>query len=280
MPTLDPRANPNDAAPLRIGVLTRSEAQLQRWQFESLRRLLQRPGVQLALVVVDPRTASDHPPTLADTGGVLWRNYYRHYLLPRSTALQPVPSGEIFADVARIAPILRRRSKWTEEFANHDVEAIRRERLDLLVRYGFGILRGEILSAAKWGIWSYHLGDPWAYRGGPPCFWEVVHGARHTHCILQRLTPKLDSGIILGRTSVPTNTLSYLRHLDSVASAAAPLLSKAADLLRRNPNAIEGLPQCASTAPIRHAPGDVEFLRFCSLITARRFSSYVVRRTT
>jgi hypothetical protein len=32
---------------------------------------------------------------------------------------------------------------------------------------------GNILTAAKFGVWSYHFGDIDRYRDGPPGFWEM-----------------------------------------------------------------------------------------------------------
>ncbi len=43
---------------------------------------------------------------------------------------------------------------------------------DVLIRCGKGILRGDILYAARHGILSFHHADNRINRGGPPGFWE------------------------------------------------------------------------------------------------------------
>jgi methionyl-tRNA formyltransferase len=51
--------------------------------------------------------------------------------------------------------------------------------LGVLLRFGFNILSGEILTVARYGVWSYHHGDNDYYRGGPPHFWELVERRSH-----------------------------------------------------------------------------------------------------
>ncbi len=82
-------------------------------------------------------------------------------------------------------------------FPSDAIEHIRARKLDVLIRFGFNILRGEILQAARYGVWSYHHGDNEFYRGGPPCFWEMVEGNPVTGAMLQVLTEELDAGKVL-----------------------------------------------------------------------------------
>ena len=84
-----------------------------------------------------------------------------------------------------------------DRFPDEAITRIRGLNLDVLLRFGFNILRGEILTAARCGVWSYHHGDNEFYRGGPPCFWEVVEGNPLTGALLQVLTEELDAGRVL-----------------------------------------------------------------------------------
>jgi hypothetical protein len=49
---------------------------------------------------------------------------------------------------------------------------IRQAKLDVLIRFGFGTLRGEILTAARCGVWSYRYGTADG-PGGATYFWEM-----------------------------------------------------------------------------------------------------------
>lgn len=77
------------------------------------------------------------------------------------------------------------------------VERIRQKQLDVLIRFGFNILRGEILTAAKHGVWSYNHGDGDYYRGGPAHFWEVYEGNPISGAMLQVPTEELAAGTVL-----------------------------------------------------------------------------------
>ena len=64
-------------------------------------------------------------------------------------------------------------------------------------------LRGEILHAARYGVWAYHHGDPEQYCGGPPYFWEVYEDNLISGAASQRLTDDPDAGRYLYKGSLP-----------------------------------------------------------------------------
>ena len=83
-----------------------------------------------------------------------------------------------------------------QELPNKTVEKIVNQ-ADVVFRQGFGILKGDILNRPRYGVLSYHHGDPRAYRGGPPGFWEFLHGRSTAGMMLQRLNEELDAGEII-----------------------------------------------------------------------------------
>jgi hypothetical protein len=97
-------------------------------------------------------------------------------------------------DSLTITPIAKR---FVHRFPAEALERIREKNLDVLIRFGFNILRGDILQAARYGVWSYHHGDNDFYRGGPPYFWEVYEANPASGAILQVLTEELDGGHVL-----------------------------------------------------------------------------------
>ena len=89
-------------------------------------------------------------------------------------------------------------------FSDADVQLVRSLGLDLLIRGGGGILRGGILSAARWGVLSFHHADNRYNRGMPAAFWEVYRREDTTGFTLQRLTEELDGGEVLMRGQFQT----------------------------------------------------------------------------
>lgn len=102
-----------------------------------------------------------------------------------------------------ISPIVSK-SGFVYRFSAEDVEKIRALGLDLMIRCGAGILRGEILHATRLGILSFHHGDNRVNRGSPPGFWECYHEWPRTGFVIQRLTEELDAGEVLVRGSFGT----------------------------------------------------------------------------
>jgi hypothetical protein len=108
-----------------------------------------------------------------------------------------------------VKPLLSK-SGFVHRFSDEDLEKIRREQFDILIRCGSGILRGGILQSARLGVLSFHHGDNRVNRGGPPGFWEVYHRASRTGFVVQRLTEELDGGEVLLRGFVPTQATHLL----------------------------------------------------------------------
>jgi len=99
--------------------------------------------------------------------------------------------------------------KFIQRFPNDALETIRSRNLDVIIRFGFNILHGEILKAARYGVWSYHHGDNEFYRGGPAHFWELCEGAPLSGVVLQVLSEELDGGLVLCKSLFATKpTLS------------------------------------------------------------------------
>lgn len=70
------------------------------------------------------------------------------------------------------------------------------DRCDLCIRFGFGLLEGDILTAPEYGVLSFHPADIREYRGlGVPQ--AYLDGRERMGVTLQRLTEAIDSGEIV-----------------------------------------------------------------------------------
>ncbi len=100
-------------------------------------------------------------------------------------------------------------SGFVHRFDDEDLEQVLGLDLDVLIRFGFGILRGPILDAPRHGIWSFHHGDNDVNRGAVPGVYEILEGDRYTGSILQRLGPELDNGDVLRKARYVTVSRSW-----------------------------------------------------------------------
>ncbi len=117
--------------------------------------------------------------------------------------------GKIVPGKIRVKPLVSK-SGLVHRLSDHDLDRIRHEQFDLLIRCGKGILKGGILTSARLGIISFHHGDNRLIRGGPPGFWEVYYRQPRTGFIVQRLTEELDGGAVILRGYIPTQETQVL----------------------------------------------------------------------
>jgi len=108
--------------------------------------------------------------------------------------------------VLQATPIQKR---FSDTFEASDIEKIKGYGIEVFIRFGFRILKGDILTSAPYGVWSYHHGDNTINRGMPAGTWEFIEKWPATGSILQILSDELDGGQLLYRSQSATNT-SYL----------------------------------------------------------------------
>ncbi len=231
MPDADAETPEGPVGPLRVGLLVDSFTQ-PAWVERALRQIVDSGAGEFHLIV---RNATPPPPKRSRVASY-WRN--RRQLLfalyqrfdSRKYRAEPDPFAErdisALLDGVRTVDVMPKQTQSSDELLDADVTVVRQARLDVLVRLGFRILKGGILSAARYGVWSYHHGDNTRYRGGPPCFWEVMEAEPITGTILQRLTESLDDGEVLYRSWGATN-------IYSVARSRVEIYWKSADFLAR-----------------------------------------------
>ena len=185
------------------------------------------------------------------------------------------------AESYRVTPITKR---FVHRFPPEAIQHIRDKNLDVLIRFGFNILRGDILKAAKYGIWSYHHGDNDYYRGGPAYFWEVYEGSPMSGVILQVLTEELDAGKVLYKGLFTTEPgVSHVRNrVQPYWGASTFIIQKLRELQEYGwehleQNTVKAAPYLGKKK-IYTAPGNWEMVRWLGPSLIRRSLRRLVRR--
>ncbi|MCC6316306.1 MAG: hypothetical protein IT361_01350 [Gemmatimonadaceae bacterium] len=242
--------------PLRVGLLLDGLEQPQ-WVHDAVARMLQEGHAQVSLVV---RNATPHGHAARRGRVASWianRRVLAHALYHRidtwkfsverdpfvMTSLAPLVAG---APVIDVTP---RQTKHSDYIEDADIERILAHDLDVVVRFGFRILRGRALTIARHGVWSYHHGDSRVNRGGPPGFWEVMERQHVTGAVLQVLGESLDDGRVLCRGWSRTDRYSVRRNRAVYYWQAVPFLARAIRDL-----ALDGDPGRAGAPPEPEAP--------------------------
>ena len=200
---------------MEFGVLCNGNM-FQQWQLDSI-RLLVGAGHTCKLLVVNANTAPK-PGFLQKWIHYPWpkllcRAWFRYRIKPE--AKRPVDINTVFPDLPSMHCVTMLKG-ISEYFSPADVAYIKSCKLDFILRFGFGIIKGEILDAATYGVWSYHHDDDRKYRGVPTGFWEIMFGDPVNAVVLQRLTHKIDSGVILYKAYFATINHSWEANLNNI----------------------------------------------------------------
>ncbi|ERM80134.1 hypothetical protein P872_14445 [Rhodonellum psychrophilum GCM71 = DSM 17998] len=198
---------------LKIAILTDSP-QIPAWAFDMLLRIREEGYGEIVLNIVNrsPKSSGSASPFLYRLYRVIDRFFFknRHDAFANKN-LNDLPNWAV--PELLVQPV---QQKFTDTFSAPDLDWIRAQDLDVIIRLGFRILKGDILQLPKFGIWSFHHGDNRLNRGGPPCFWEVMQGEETTGSILQILNEKLDDGKVIYRSWSQTDPLSVQRNANTV----------------------------------------------------------------
>lgn len=235
--------------PLRIGLLI-DGTRLKRWEAWCLQDLMARDDLLIAVAISNPVSSAPEPRPR--------RAARRLRALPRRAHEVPWMvldrfdrwfarghySGAAMDDVDLAAlpgriPFMEAtpeisRSGTIHRFTTADIASVRSWDLDLLLRFGYNVLKGPLLDTARYGIWSFHHADNQLNRGGPPGFWEIARDQPVTGVTLQRLTDQLDNGAVLARGWYATDTTSWNRNHQRVAAQGRTLLTDAVGYLARH----------------------------------------------
>jgi hypothetical protein len=171
-----------------------------------------------------------------------------------------------------VTPIVSK-SGWIYRYKNEDIQKILDRSLDVLIRGGSGILRGDILTAAKFGIISFHHGDNTWNRGGPPGFWEVYHKKKTTGFVLQILNEKLDGGEVIFKGNLVTKPL-YIMNRTALYAKSSVFLHQIIEKFLRQRGAFVAHSKSPYSHKIHTIPSFVE-----QILYAANSLSYFFSRT-
>lgn len=204
---------------VKIGFLLDSLT-IKKWQYEIFKFIRAHPQIEVEVLLVRGEV-----PAFATNSSFIYRAsqaFDRKFFSIKNDIFSNENMMKLAADI----PVIRVfgiEKKFSYRFPEKDITTVQNLDLDLLIRFGFGILKGEILNAARYGIWSLHHGDNSVNRGGPPAFWEVVNNEKVTGITLQRLSEDLDGGKVIKKSYIKTDATSFYRNKNQAFWAGVEL---------------------------------------------------------
>ncbi len=163
---------------IKIGVLLDSFI-LPAWAYRSLERVVNLDCASISVVLINAEKEAHHYEAdlyykhdhniVYDVGSRLDKAIFGR----GPDAFAPLDIQGLLTDVP-IMSITPMKAGETRKFKQSDIDEIKSYQLDILIRMGFEYLDGDILTAARYGVWSYCHGNPREPRCSQPGFWEVI----------------------------------------------------------------------------------------------------------
>lgn len=190
---------------LRIGILL-DDFIVPAWFYAMIEKI-NAGGYARFVVVVKKKPIASPQKSLASklkanyhhTCYIAYRKFEDRFFRPEPFAFEKKDISVLFSHVP-VLEVIPIQKKFSDYFQPEDIQKIMEYDVDVFIRNGFRILRGDILKTARHGIWSYHHGDNYVNRGGPAGVWEAIEGWRELGSVLQILSEKLDGGDVLYRS--------------------------------------------------------------------------------
>jgi methionyl-tRNA formyltransferase len=222
---------------LRIGILTDSDL-ITAWSYKMLESLIKSDHSKIVLIVKKKDSPNKKESLVKqiwnnsnDLGWILY-NKLENKLFKTNPDAFALNNLKNLVDCAEIT-VEPKETKFSDYILPEDVSEIKSHDVDVFIRLGFRILRGGILSAAKYGVWSFHHGDNSVNRGGPAGAWEVIDNWDITGVILQVLSEDLDGGTILSTSYSATDKVSIKRNKNNYYWKALSMLPRKLNELHR-----------------------------------------------
>ena len=225
-------------SPLKIGVML-DDLHPPSWISKVIKEIVSSEICNLSLVIVNNNNKNKRKTIFQRilniaSGKSSFNNYlwYAYQFLDKkkhrkkASIFDPVDIKDLIksAEILKVKTVSKGASDY---FFDKDIIKIENRNLDVVVRFGFNILKGRILYCTKFGIWSYHHGDNNFFKGGPSGFWEMYKKNPITGCVLQRLSEKLDSGDVIYRTYGSTsNYISLIENRFNLYNKCIPFVMR------------------------------------------------------
>ena len=209
---------------IRVGLLVDKE--ITRWQYEAVRKALDESPASISLVVVNDVETDDesHQPTKRFGSSDFYRfaELFRNkgawaFVLATRKIVRNIEGYDPYwtntinisdcewvqdSEIIYTEPQPSRSDNLSQTGHSYDwmtlsddVVSTIAENCDVVVRFGFGLIEGNVLDAPEHGVLSYHPADIRKYRGAARE--QIVDDLSIAGATLQRLDSSVDGGEII-----------------------------------------------------------------------------------
>lgn len=267
---------------MKIGIMIKDLNSLANWEVRIIQGIFDNPSLELSLLIQDGRAQppgsmfrklftmlTSHNPF----GRLLLTSQVKieSYLFGGYTATdnKAIINKLLLLDTIKLSPT---KNGYLDVFTEGDSVLIEEYELDVILRHQFNIIQGPVLTAAKYGIWSFHHADNSINRGGPAGFWEIILKQATTGVTLQQLTAELDGGLIIDKANFNTKN-SFFKNKTSLLENSVSMLFRSLERLERGCyNTSKSMVYCE---PLFRTPNGFQVVKYLILFYSTHFMNTI-----
>ncbi len=212
---------------MRIGVIVDSDETISQWQFDALDTALL-DGHRIDLLLISKTKSISTKRSLRNFSYYILAVFSRFGL----KSLTKLPIAELDIGHAKKIYFDPKRGGIWESFPEKVMSEL--SNMDVIIKFGMGLLAETKKIPTKYGVLSYHHGDPSRYRGRPAGFWESLSSENIMGVIVQQLSQTLDGGVVRSIGFSKVSETSYRKTVKNMYAAGVPLLRNALNNCERN----------------------------------------------
>ena len=205
---------------MKISLIVDSEW-ISKWEYDAILYAKSRSDIEIDSV-------------LFCTNSISHRKYFKHFLYfvlnlfaMRNKWTKGTEWRDLITDKTRVKRFNAETIGIWQSIPTEAIQWLGASPPDVIVKFGMNLLRDPQKLPSRFGVLSYHHGDPKKYRGRPAGFYELLFKEKEVGVIVQRLSNSLDGGEVISSGEFKIYGHSYKRSLENAYGSGRFLLHKA-----------------------------------------------------
>lgn len=254
-------------SPSRLSATLLIDETVRKWVIPTIQAMVEKANVDIPIVVINEgseRETTEHVSQVFSEG--LWTLVKKlRWKFPHGIPDELYPVDPLSAPALAESRCIHCSPEPSPSLGNKlpdDIVSTIAETSDFVVRFGFGIIKGDVLTATDHGVLSFHHANLRKYRGAGSNLRMFLNNDSEGCVTLQQLTEEIDAGYIIAEERV-----------NIVGENSVPAIK--GQLLRRSPRVmITGIRrlrdtsfeprQLSTMAELKTRPGNTEAIRYLS----------------
>jgi methionyl-tRNA formyltransferase len=256
---------------MKLALLVDADESITNWQFSALKRVLS-AGHTIELILVANGRG------YASKKKLRYAAYYMVAIITRFRlkSIERVGLTNLGIDSVRKVEFEQKLKGVWESIPTEVLSEL--QDIDVVIKFGMGLLGETEKVNTPFGILSFHHGDPSQYRGRPAGFWESINSEKVMGVIVQQITDTLDGGKIRAMGFSRVEKTSYRKTLNSAYETGIPLLLKALDNCELDSEIFTELSEKTYRLPRNKTVTVLMFKQFQSLVHKLFYGAFIQKK--